>query len=438
MTPKQIKDLRDRRAAALAAATAINVRAAGEDRSFTPEETTEFEARMSEAAELETRAQNAERVNTAAAAGGSPGAPLPHQDAGNTRNGRHGYSVLRCLQRRLDGLALDGLEGETHQEIEGRSERKAEGMYIPILTLPNLRAGQAGREHRTALLASNATGAIGDTVSPEMIDVLRARMLTAVLGATVLNGLNGPVSIPKKTAAAGTQWIDESTDGTEQTITLGEVALTPKTLRTHTAYGRKLMKQTSVDIEALVREDLAMALAIGLDKAALNGSGSGAEPTGLLQMSDVLAVALGTNGLAPTWDLAVQMKEGVDGSNALTGSLAYLTSPAGLSKLERTPRVSGQPIYIADDMTQAIGRYSVQSTSHMPSNLTKGSGTNLSAMLFGDWSSLLIATWGATDVIFNPYSEDSKGRIRITLLQESDVKVRTAESFRKCVDMVTT
>tara|TARA_Y100000588_G_scaffold296401_1_gene316876 strand:- start:1153 stop:1395 length:243 start_codon:yes stop_codon:yes gene_type:complete len=77
-------------------------------------------------------------------------------------------------------------------------------------------------------------------------------------------------------------------------------------------------------------------------------------------------------------------------------------------------------------------------SSLVPNNLTKGTGSGLSAILFGNFQDLLVAEWGSLDVLFDPYTGSSTGAMRVTVFMDVDVAVRHAESFSAIVDMVTT
>jgi hypothetical protein len=75
-------------------------------------------------------------------------------------------------------------------------------------------------------------------------------------------------------------------------------------------------------------------------------------------------------------------------------------------------------------------------TNQIPTNLTKGSGTNLTAMIFGDFSTVHIAMWGGVDVLVDPYSLSTAGSVRVVCLLDTDIKFRNTESLAKIVDMV--
>ena len=72
----------------------------------------------------------------------------------------------------------------------------------------------------------------------------------------------------------------------------------------------------------------------------------------------------------------------------------------------------------------------------MPSNLTKGSGSALSALLFGNWSDLLIGEWGAIDLLVDPYTNADSGQVRVVAFSFVDIAVRHAQSFAAVSDIV--
>jgi hypothetical protein len=85
-----------------------------------------------------------------------------------------------------------------------------------------------------------------------------------------------------------------------------------------------------------------------------------------------------------------------------------------------------------------VNGYAAYVSNNVPSNLTKGSGTNLSAMIFGNWEELLIGLWGSLDLLVDPYSNADSGRVRIVAFMSADIAVRRAASFAAIVDAITT
>jgi len=74
-------------------------------------------------------------------------------------------------------------------------------------------------------------------------------------------------------------------------------------------------------------------------------------------------------------------------------------------------------------------------TNNVPSDLTKGSGTGLSALIAGDFSNLMIGLFSTSDVLVDPYTGGAAGTLRVRVLQDMDVAVRHAESFAACTDL---
>lgn len=287
-------------------------------------------------------------------------------------------------------------------------------------------ANQGGNLVATDLLAAN------------FIDLLRARMVLAGLGATVLDGLMGNVAIPSQTAGAATYWVAEATAVTESQAVFGQVAMTPKTVGMFTDYTRKTLLQATPSIEMLVRADLANGIANEIDRVGIAGTGSGAEPRGVINTAGIGAVAGGTNGAAPTYANMVALEEAVGIANADMGAMAYLTNPRMRAQLKLTQvfaSTNGQPVWAG----QEVNGYSAVATNAVPNTLVKGSsGAVCSAIAFGNWNDLLMGFWSGLDLILDPYALATAGGRRIVALQDCDVAVRRAGSFAAMLDALRT
>jgi len=183
-----------------------------------------------------------------------------------------------------------------------------------------------------------------------------------------------------------------------------------------------------------VRRDLATVLALAIDYAALHGSGTSNQPTGVANTSGIGSVAGGANGAAPTWEHIVQLETEVAVDNADIGALAYMTNSRVAGKLKVTPKISGHPTYLLEG--DRLNGRPLYVTNQVRSDLTKGTGTNLSAIFYGNWSDLLIGTWGALDILVDPYSNSTSGAIRVVVFQDVDIAVRHPESFAVMLDAI--
>lgn len=311
---------------------------------------------------------------------------------------------------------------------------------------------KAGRETRGILvpadvlkrdLSVGSTTAGGHTVQTDLlaqsfIDLLRNRSYMMQMG-TVLGGLNGNVAIPRQTGGATAYWVAEAGAPTESQQAFDQVTLTPKTVGAYTDFSRKLMIQSSIDIEAFVRRDLATVLAIELDRAALHGSGSSNQPTGIAATAGIGSVAGGTNGLAPTWAHIVGLETEVAVDNADIGSLAYVTNAKVRGKLKGTEKASSTAQFVWSDSGTPLNGYNAVVTNQVSSALTKGSSSGVcSAIFFGNWMDLVIGMWGGLDLLVDPYTASTTGTVRVVAMQDADIAVRHPESFAAMLDALTT
>lgn len=351
---------------------------------------------------------------------------------GDSRSGREGALTLPA-DVLLRGLQVDAAKvGPAVRALFNQNRGNANAMLQRDLVVGTATAG--GHLVATELLGSS------------FIELLRNAMVLDALGATFLTNLNGNIAIPRQTGGATTYWVAENGAPTESQQAVDQVTATPKTVGAFTDYSRRLLLQSSIDVEMFVRMDLASQLAVEMERAALNGSGSSNEPTGLLNISGIGAVVGGTNGLAPTYAHMVGLETAVGNANANTGRLAYLTNSKVRGKLRTTEEfasTNGRPVWTS--VAGAQGRYGevlgyeAHVTNNMPSNLTKGTSSGVcSAIAYGNWAELMIFMWGGLDLMFDPYSLSTTGAKRLVALQDCDINVRHATSFAAMKDALTT
>ncbi len=308
-------------------------------------------------------------------------------------------------------------------------------------------AGSALHAYRDLTVGTANAG--GNTVATELlgssfIELLRNALVLDRMGVTMLRDLNGNIAIPSQTGAATHYWVAENSAPTESQQTFGQVTMTPKTIGAFTDYSRRLLLQSSIDIEAFVRADLAAVIALGILNGALNGSGTSNQPTGLLNAAGVGSVAMGTNGGAPTYNMAVDLETAVAVANADVGNLAFLTNARVRGVLRKTQvfaSTNGQPVWTSG-RERGVGEllgYDAYVTNAVPNDLTKGTSSGVcSAAAFGNWSDMLIGMWGGLDVMLDPYSGSTAGTKRVVALQDLDVALRRVVSFAVVKDITTT
>jgi HK97 family phage major capsid protein len=355
------------------------------------------------------------------------------------------YSLSKAILAEADGKREElGFEYEVHQELL----KKLPGDYKPkggLLIPTRIRLldtmGEHGVHPGAQLRTSAASGGqtLVFTEAGDFIDLLRNRMKVAQLGATILSGLQGNVSFPRQTGAGTFEWVaeDPNSDQSDSELTLGQVALNPKEGQSTTAYTRRLLAQAVIDVDALVANDLALITALGIDLAAIAGTGANNQPTGILETDNIGDVALGADGGVPTFGSIVDLETAVADANADIGTMAYLTTAAMRGVLKKTPSLDNTaniPVWAGAEMNG----YRAEVSNQVPRTLTKGASTTAHAIIFGVWSQLMIGYWGAYELVVDPYSKKKQGLIEVTSHQIVGLAIRHPESFAAIQDALVT
>ena len=322
-----------------------------------------------------------------------------------------------------------------------REPRSEHTVPSDVLSAPLIEAaGQRVARRDLVIGTDTAGGHLRETELWEQsfIDILRNAAVVLPV-ATTLRDLTGNVSIPRQTGAGAIAWLsDEQGAATETTPTFDQVQLSPKEAGAYTNYSRKLLLQSSIDVEAFVRTDLAMGMARDIDAALISGSGSSGQPKGILNTAGIGSADAGTNSGPPTWALVVKLETEVAQDNADIGALYYLLNAKLRGKLKTLAKESGTADFVWDGRAAAtpLNGYPALITNAVPGNLTKGThtDTDLSACIFGNFRDLLVGFWSGADILVNPYTGDTTRTTRVSIYQDVDCAVRHAESFAAAKD----
>ncbi|MCP4935718.1 MAG: phage major capsid protein [bacterium] len=331
------------------------------------------------------------------------------------------FSLLRVMNaladpndRHAHKAAAYELEVCSEAANQMGSEFQARGLFIPPEILArDLSAGTAtdGAE----LVADNL-------LAGSFIDVLRNSLTIRQAGAQIIPGLVGNVDIPRQTSGAGAVWISaEDGDATESDPQFDQVSLTPKDLAAYTEVTRRLRMQSSIGIEALIRNDLVVAAATAIDLAGLYGSGASGQPTGVANQTGINTFSLAAAD--PTYAETVRMVKEVMTDNALMGSLGYIIDPNGWEAATTTEKFSGTGKTILSE-NGTINGYQAAVTNQVTAE----------DWFFGNWADLLIGMWGGVEINVDPYTHSLKGKTRYVMFQTIDTAVRHPVSFCHCND----
>lgn len=413
-----LASLRETRASRLDALRAITAKAASESRDLNDQEQGAFETGQAEITRIDRSIRNAEFL---AEAERHAHADPVTGEGGDMAELEARYNPGKALAEYAERGQLTGAEAEYAAEY--RSGRPG-AFAVP--------ASAFFGERRALTTAAPAAGPGRNLIATQqgaLIDRPRPTLATETLGATVLSGLTGFLDLPKLKESGAANWVAEHGAATRTDPKFAKISMGPKTVTAEYELSRRMLIQTAA-LDTILRNDLSYLLRQALDTAAIVGGGTN-EPVGILSTAGLTVQSIGANGGPLSTDVTADMIGAID--DALSGSRGFLinqkTRTAAMKLKDGESRPIGVPAVFHGEplaLSQAL-----------PSNGTKGTGTNLSSIIYGIWSDLIIGYWSAVDIVPNPYHSDvaSKGGLLLHAFLDADVAVRHVESFVAVTDV---
>ena len=335
----------------------------------------------------------------------------------NIEKARREYRVMDAIRASLGHIRLEGLTKEMHEEAvkEMRAagiSNFGQGILVPYLLT----------EQRDLTTSATEGGYTIQTDVQRLIPFLDPRPIVARMGATMLTGLVGNLDFPRNDAAASAAWETEQSAADETSPTFDRIQMSPNRLAAYTEVSMQAMRQSTISMEAFVRNRLMNARDRALDLAALAGTG-GSQPTGITGTSGVNTV---TVAASPTWAKMVEFETAIAADDADFGNLGYLTTPsvAGILKTKARDAVAGGFIWEGpNNGTGSINGYRAFTSTTVP---TTG-GAHY--MFFGNWSKLMIGQWGGMEIVADPYTRLKEATVQVVLNCWHDVAVEHGQAF---------
>lgn len=336
------------------------------------------------------------------------------------------FNVIRALANPGDRRAQESaaFEFECSRAAQDQYEREAQGIMIPDDVLARFlgsRAFNAGGGVNSPTGATSGANLVAtDFLAGSFIDLLRPRT-TIMRLANSMGGLVGNVDIPKQTGGATAYWVGEGASPTETTPTVGQIAMTPKTVGAYSDITRRLLKQSTPDAEMIVRNDLVTSIALAIDTAGYYGTGTNHQPLGIANYTGVNGVSFAAAN--PTHAEIVQMETEIAVDNADINQMSYVCNAKMRGYAKTTPK------FATGSSVAAAG------TIWEPGNTMNGYGTevtnqiNNGDVIFGNFADLIVGLWGGLDLTVDPYTMSTSGGLRIVAFQDVDFVLRRTESF---------
>jgi hypothetical protein len=275
--------------------------------------------------------------------------PLVNTEIGLTQKERQSFSVLRLMHsiaQPNDPSVVEAAEFE-REACAAAVERMEEKPRHSNIVIPSDLmgswgnfGGKRGRMDARALVSAGLSGGNPnvltiDHLAESFIDNLRNVSAVYQAGATSLTGLSSDVEIPGGDQNIAAAWLAaENADAAGSKPTFRKVTMQPKDVAVFTDVSRRMMQQSTIDMENYVRAQIVEAVRLAIDSAAIYGTGSNGQPTGVVNTTGIGSVTFGA--AKPTRDEIVDLRTAVASNNTPRDGLTYMSNADMVGHLQKT------------------------------------------------------------------------------------------------------
>lgn len=297
-------------------------------------------------------------------------------------------------------------DSDTDSKDEKRNENKKSYKMTKNIILSEIRSALNSADHKVTLPAE--TRAVTQTVTKDgvheelvetefkgLLEPLYADSIISNLGITIYNGLPaGDFKVSAMNAGAA-EWADETGIAAESKNSFGSIILKPKRISAQLSYSKQFLAQDTIGAEAALRRDIYNALVSKIQSTMLSADAVGTnKPAGIFNG----VTAKNITSYAELCDV----EAAVDDSNA-KGIRKYLMSNKAKAILRCMPKSSLTTELVLHgndiDGTPVIASSDVPTTQYA----------------YGDFSDIVMGTWGDVDLIVDPYTLAAENSIRIVV-----------------------
>lgn len=367
--------------------------------------------------------------------------PLDVEESKLEQRSGQEFNLCRAILRAHGGHALDGLEGETQSFLRERSAANREKHLENTILLPD----KLFTRTATATTASIGNALDVDTRQNEVLTTLRDRTISGAAGVRFVNGMGSEkVRFPVQDQNTTAFWTAETgtVANSDVRFTSG-IEFAPHRLALQSSVSAQLLRQEGdLNIQQLIIDNALQSIALEVDKQifAETTSVTNSPDSGLLRTLTARdRGSTATNGLAITYDFMLDMVGATEDANAPMTRPGWVTNYAVTRKLKtmrkNTTSTDSQFIY----MNGQIDGMPTHVSNLIPKNLTKGTGTDLSALIYSsDFTQACVCQFGNIGLIIDNYTMSPSGIIRMVWAHFVDFKVLRSSAFSILTDIKTT
>ena len=320
------------------------------------------------------------------------------------------------IDKKVPAEIEDEPEAEDKKEnknIRSNSNMKKQSLVKEIRSAlaENRKSIHVNAETRAVVVQGEA-GVHDQVVETEIegiLEPLYANSILTSLGARWYSGLPmGDVQIPVMTKST-VKWEGETSEADATGNTFNAVKLQPKRLSAYIDISKQLLAQDTIGVEAAIRRDIVKALNDKLEATLLDdAAGTSEQPAGLFYNK----------------------------------TLAHVTDFAKLCNFEaevEEDNVYGNMKYVLSPKAKAAFRCMIKGTNNTGMVYENGemdgiqtlvtSNVEAKKFIYGNFENLVVGSWGDIELVLDPYTQATKGCVRIVINAFFDFKTVRDEAF---------
>lgn len=355
------------------------------------------------------------------------GTPLVNEDIGMTRRETQQFSLRKFLLATSNDASAQNVRDA---DFELKAVDAAGAARVGTFKLPaelmrswtdfevdGVRSSVLSGTRAAMGTSGNANVQATDHLANQFIYNLRNRLVLGQLGMTMLTGLDGNVDIPGGNANIAAAWLgSEDANAAESNPSFRKISLAIKDLAVYTDMTRRMLLQSTIDIEMYVRMQILDAMAQAIDTAGFYGSGTSGQPTGLKLTSGIGSVTFAA--AIPTRSEVIDMRTAIASTNQ-TASPVYVGNSEMAGGLMKAKVDAGSGRFLME----AEGRLTTGNRFEETNQIVSGD------LFAGVWSDMIMGTWGSLELDRSTEAKFLSGGLRLRAIQSVDFGVRRVGSF---------
>lgn len=226
--------------------------------------------------------------------------------------------------------------------------------------------------------------------------------------------------IPAWDESASGYWITEKQAVTPAGLSISEGTASPHTCGAVQTISRRLLKQ-AIDVEAQLTAELKRIVGSTIETGLFQGDGTDGTPLGIERTPGTATVTFASS--TPTYAKLVEMVQAYLDQNADPAAMTFFCNPKLLARLMTTEVASSTGNFVAGCIhgPRQLSLFGVPVA--FSNAITDGT------VILANPADFHLVYWRSPQLIVNPYTSDTNGDVRVTVLNDLDVVVSRRHSL---------